>query len=130
MTSAKSRAEAADEIARLARLFSHPVRIRLMLALADAGTSSATVLSGQLGDVTVGDCHYHLTRLKDGGAVKLVRSRPVRGATERVYRLAPRPHLARGATHLGNLMAVLMPMTTVAANTPEVGAPASQGHGV
>lgn len=107
----------------------HPLRIRLMLALSATGPSSATVLAVQLGDVTVGDCHYHLTKLKDGGAIKLVRSRPVRGATERVYRLAPRPRVARGAAHLRHFIEMVMPTTTSAGSAPVVHA-RHRRHGV
>lgn len=109
MTGVLPTSSPATEAALFAKLLSHPVRIRLMLALAATGTSSATMLSVQLGDVTVGDCHYHLTKLKDGGAIKLVRSRPVRGATERVYRLAPRPRVAQGAMYLRHFIDVSMP---------------------
>jgi len=122
-------AKAADEIARLASLLNHPLRIRLMLALATTGPSSATVLSNQLGDVTVSDCHYHLTTLREGGVIKLARSRPVRGATERVYRLAPRPRTARGAMHLRHFLDVVMPATIAAGSAPVVGAPVNQRHG-
>lgn len=128
MTSTNVSVKTADEIARLASLLSHPLRIRLMLALAATGPSSATVLSLQLGDVTVGDCHYHLRTLKDGGVIKLVRSRSVRGATERVYRLVPRTPVARGAAHLRLCLDMVMPPTISAESTPVVTLPASQRH--
>ena len=126
MTDAKASVKTADEIARLASLLNHPLRIRLMHALATTGPSSATVLSIQLGDVTVGDCHYHLTTLKDGGVIKLARSRSVRGATERVYRLAPRKRATQGATHLRDFIDVVMPATISAGSTPMVAAAVNQ----
>lgn len=109
MTSTNASVKAADEIARIASLLNHPLRIRMMLALATTGPSSATVLSTQLGDVTVGDCHYHLTTLKNGGVIKLTRSRSVRGATERIYRLTPRKRATREATQLRDFIDVVMP---------------------
>jgi predicted ArsR family transcriptional regulator len=83
-------AEDAAAVAQLASLFGHPLRIRLVTALASRGTGSATSFSQKFGDVSVGDCHYHLTALQKGGVIELIRTRKVRGATERVYRLVPR----------------------------------------
>ncbi len=110
MTSTNLSIKAADEIARLAGLLNHPLRVRLLHALA-AGPGSATVLSAQLGDVSVGDCHYHLKTLKDGGAIKLARSRSVRGATERVYRLVPMKRTTGGAMQLRDFIDAVLPST-------------------
>lgn len=99
-----------------------------MLALVTTGPSSATVLSVQLGDVTVSDCHYHLRKLRDGGVIKLVRSRSVRGATERVYRLAPRTRATQGATHLRHFIDVVM-ATKISAGSPVIAAPVNRRHG-
>lgn len=129
MTSANVSAESAEEIARLAFLLNHPLRIRLLLALAATGPSSATVLSAQLGDVTVGDCHYHLTKLKDGGIIKLVYSRAVRGATERVYRLAPRRRASQGAMHLRDFIDVVVSTTISAGSAPVVAAAGNRRPG-
>ena len=89
MTRGPVDAKTARAVARLAKLLDHPVRIRLMTALATDGPGSATTFSDRFGDVSVGDCHYHLTTLRNGGLIELIDSRPVRGATERVYRLRP-----------------------------------------
>lgn len=126
LTSANVSVKAADEIARLASLLNHPLRIRLMLALATTGPSSATALSVQLGGVTVGDCHYHLMTLRDGGAIKLIRSRAVRGATERVYRLAPQTQATRGAKHLRHFIDLIMPTTISAESAPLVETPVNR----
>lgn len=126
MTSADVNVETAEEIARLASLLNHPLRIRLMIALATIGPSSATALSVQLGGVTVGDCHYHLMTLRDGGAIKLVRSRAVRGATERVYCLAPQTRASRGATHLRHFIDLVMPTAISAEIAPAVTASADR----
>ncbi len=101
----------ATEIARLAKLLGHPLRVRLMTALAVDGSGSATLFSGRFGDVTVGDCHYHLKALRDGGFIELARSRQVRGATERVYRLVPRSR-QRGARNLRDVIDLLLPATS------------------
>jgi len=87
------------------------------------------MLSVQFGDVTVGDCHYHLKTLKDGGVIKLVRSRSVRGATERVYRLAPLPRAAQRAMDLRLFLDVVMPATISAESTPVAPPPANQRNG-
>ncbi|HEY0317008.1 MAG TPA: helix-turn-helix domain-containing protein [Solirubrobacterales bacterium] len=81
--------EFANAVAGLATVFSHPLRIRIITALA-AEPASATMLSSRFGDVSVSDCFYHFSALKKGGIVELVRSRKVRGAKERIYSLAPR----------------------------------------
>ena len=112
MTSATVSVEAADEIARLANLLGHPLRVRLLTALADAGPGSPTMFSGQFGDATVGDCHYHLKALRNGGMVELDHSRPVRGVTERIYRLAPSRWQGTGDQLRHVLDAVLAPRFT------------------
>lgn len=122
MTSTDVSVKTAEEIARIASLLNHPLRVRLLLALATTGPGSATGLSVQLGGLTVGDCHYHLTALKKGGVIRLARSRPVRGATERVYRLAPLIRTTRGATYLQEFIDVITPPTTSTANAPVIAA--------
>ena len=87
--SASLDAKTAEGVAEWASLLNHPLRVRLITALA-GGPGSATKFAAQFGDTNVGDCHYHLKELKAGKVIELARSRPVRGATERVYRLTPR----------------------------------------
>jgi DNA-binding transcriptional ArsR family regulator len=108
LTSATVSVGTAAEIARLAHLFSHPLRVRLVTALAADGRGSATTFSDQFGDVTVGDCHYHLKALRGGGVIELAHSRRIRGATERVYRLAPQSRW-RGVQHLWQFFGVILP---------------------
>jgi len=112
LTTATVSLETADEIARMANLLGHPLRIRLLTALADAGPGSPTLFSGQFGDATVGDCHYHLKALRNGGMVELDHSRPVRGVTERIYRLAPSRWQGTGDQLRRVLDAVLPPKLT------------------
>src|SRR4051794_30424148 len=82
-----------------------------MIALAAAGSGSATMFSDQFGDVSVGDCHYHLKVLRNGGAIELLSSRQVRGATERIYRLAP-GYRWRGTRRLQDVIDILLPATS------------------
>ncbi len=117
MTSATVSVKVAAEIARLATVLGHPLRVRLVTALETDGPGSATTFSGKFGDVTVGDCHYHLKALKDEGVIELVHSRPVRGATERVYRLAPRSHWP-GAQPLRDFVDLLLPATSLLERKP------------
>lgn len=81
--------EAASEVARLMKLFSHPFRLQIVNTLALEGVASATTLSARFDDVSLGDCNYHLRALQSGGAIALVKSRKVRGAEERIYRIEP-----------------------------------------
>jgi DNA-binding transcriptional ArsR family regulator len=81
-------------IQRLAIALKHPLRVRILSALV-AGDSSATRLSRQLGDVSVGDASYHLNVLADEcRLIDRVKSRPVRGAVEHFFRLKPGVTLA------------------------------------
>jgi Helix-turn-helix domain len=81
-------------IQRLAIALKHPLRIRLLTALV-GGDRSATQLSRQFGDVSVGDASYHLSVLADEcRLIDRVRSRQVRGAVERFFRLKPEIVLA------------------------------------
>jgi hypothetical protein len=78
-----------EEISSLFFLFSHPLRLRMAIALLPGGRQSATSLSEQFEDVDVGHCYYHLVKLANGGVIELADSRKVRGATERIYRMTP-----------------------------------------
>jgi DNA-binding transcriptional ArsR family regulator len=111
-------AESAAAVAQLASVFGHPLRIRLITALASNGTGSATTFSEEFGDVSVGDCHYHLTTLRKGGVIELVRTRKVRGAKERVYRLVPRDRWGEKG-RLGYLIDAVL----LASGSADAGAP-------
>ena len=111
--------ETADEVAQMARLLSHPLRVRLLTALAASGPGSPTTFSGRFGDASVGDCHYHLKTLRGAGVVELAHSRPVRGVTEQIYRLTPRSRWRGMAEQLRRTLDVLLPTP----RTPLRGAP-------
>lgn len=86
---AKKTSESLSPLRRLAIALGHPLRLRILSTLV-AGEGSATTLSRQFGDATVGDVSYHLGVLADDcELIELVRSQQVRGALENFYRLSP-----------------------------------------
>jgi DNA-binding transcriptional ArsR family regulator len=85
----------AVQVARELDGLSHPVRLRVMLAM-DAGPASPTVLATRL-SVPLGTMSYHVRCLAALGLLELVSSRPRRGALEHVYDLTPRGHVLRSA---------------------------------
>jgi len=91
----KKTGESLSPMRRLSIALGHPLRIRILSALV-AGEGSATTLSRQFGDVTVGDVSYHLGVLADDcELIERVRSRQVRGALESFFRLRPGSELHR-----------------------------------
>jgi DNA-binding transcriptional ArsR family regulator len=75
-------------VARLGRAFSHPVRIRILLALADLEEGSPLELAQKVSS-PLGTVSYHVRYLADLGALELSRMVPRRGALQHYYRLAP-----------------------------------------
>ena len=91
----KKAGESLSPMRRLSIALGHPLRIRILSALV-AGEGSATTLSRQFGDATVGDVSYHLGVLADDcDLIERVRSRQVRGALESFFRLKPGSDLER-----------------------------------
>lgn len=86
MTATTPTAEKA--VARLAVALGHPVRIRILDALASS-PSSATRLEQRLGDLR-NTAYYHLQVLEKLGVIEVDGTRQVRGATESTFRLRPR----------------------------------------
>lgn len=80
-------------IASLAAALGHPLRVRILDALA-AGPSSASGLEAEFGDAG-NSVHYHLRVLEKLNVVELHEMRPVRGFTEYVFRLRPRASWGR-----------------------------------
>lgn len=70
-----------------ARLILHPVRIRVLGALARRELT-ARQLNELLNDVPPATLYAHLGALTRGGLLRVVSERPVRGAVERVYTVA------------------------------------------
>lgn len=83
----------------VAKALAHPLRTRILAALADR-TASPSELAAEL-DVPLGVLSYHVRRLTALGFLKLVRRVPRRGAVEHYYTATVRPRVsdeAWGAT--------------------------------
>lgn len=68
-------------------LILHPIRLRIILALARGRPLTAQELGAALLDVPQATLYRHLNRLHRAGVLSVVEERPVRGAVERVYAL-------------------------------------------
>lgn len=66
----------------------HPIRLRILLAIA---TSQATPqqIAVYLPDVPQATLYRHIRAMSEAGILKVVEERSMRGATERVYAIAP-----------------------------------------
>lgn len=107
----------AARLARLMQLLGHPLRFRMMAALAADGPGSATRMTERLGGaVSVGDCDYHLKELLTGGVIAIHDERKVRGGRESIYRVVPRSNWPIAAP-LGHFISCLLP----ALNLPAIG---------
>jgi DNA-binding transcriptional ArsR family regulator len=85
----RDRRGAQSPLGRVALALGHPLRIRALSALS-LGEGSASTLCRCLDCDSVGDLSYHLRVLADDcGLIERVRSRQVRGAFERFFRLKP-----------------------------------------
>jgi DNA-binding transcriptional ArsR family regulator len=81
---------------RWAELALHPVRIRILRAL--AGTRLTTHdLVAKLPDVPHATLYRHLSTLVNAGLIEVVEQRRVRGAVERVYALPAQGAMLNGA---------------------------------
>jgi DNA-binding MarR family transcriptional regulator len=67
------------------KLVRHPVRVQIVALLADQ-TMSPKDLADQTG-VTLGTVAYHVRTMEKFGAIRLAKTRPVRGAIEHFYTL-------------------------------------------
>jgi DNA-binding transcriptional ArsR family regulator len=94
MTEAAAAASGTDRDIRSTLLVavSHPVRQRALTILADRVASPST-MARELGLPTPGHVSYHVHELEKAGLVEIVGTRPVRGATEHLYRAVERPWL-------------------------------------
>lgn len=73
---------------RPADLLLHPVRLRIVQALAGGRRLSARELGVELGDVKPATLYRHVAVLSAAGVLALVEQRPARGTPERVYALS------------------------------------------
>ncbi len=70
-------------------LILHPVRMRILLALAGGGPATAGEIAEGLPDIPPATLYRHLNVLRRGGVLAVAEERKVRGATERRYVLHP-----------------------------------------
>jgi DNA-binding transcriptional ArsR family regulator len=71
-----------------ADLLLHPVRLRVIQALAGERQLSPSELGEELGDVPPASLYRHIRTLADAGILEVVEERPARGTPQRVYALA------------------------------------------
>jgi len=76
-------------------LILHPVRMRIILALAGGGPATAGEIAERVPDVPPATLYRHVNALRAGGVLAVAGERKVRGAIERRYSLHP------GAASLG-----------------------------
>jgi DNA-binding transcriptional ArsR family regulator len=76
-------------------LLLHPVRLRVIQALAGGQRLSVSELGDRIGDVPAATLYRHVATLADAGVLGVVDERPARGTPERVYALV------EGAASLG-----------------------------
>ncbi len=69
-----------------ADLILHPIRMRILVAVAGK-QMTAQQLASALPDVAQATLYRHINRLAKGGALTVVKERPVRGTVEKVYAL-------------------------------------------
>ena len=77
---------------RLAKAFSHRLRVQILQCLDEAGEASPKALALALGE-PVGNVSYHVRILRELDCVELVRTEPRRGALAHFYRATARPWL-------------------------------------
>jgi DNA-binding transcriptional ArsR family regulator len=70
-----------------ANLLLHPVRMRVVVALAGGTPMTVQQLAAHLGDVPAATLYRHIGTLADAGVLVVVGERPVRGTSERTYAL-------------------------------------------
>lgn len=70
-----------------AELLFHPVRMRIIVALARGAELTAQQLGETLADVPAPTLYRQLKKLHEGGVLDIVEERRVRGTVERVYAL-------------------------------------------
>jgi DNA-binding transcriptional ArsR family regulator len=71
-----------------ADLLLHPIRLRVIQALAGGRRRSPGELAAELEDVATASLYRHIKTLADAGVLTVVEERPARGTPERVYALA------------------------------------------
>ena len=65
----------------------HPLRLAILTRMAKGEIVSPKILSDDMDDATVSTVAYHVRVLVSAGALKLVRTEPLRGSVEHFYKL-------------------------------------------
>lgn len=89
----------------------NPVRLRVLQHLRAHGEATAKEIAGSMEDVPRATAYRHIKALEQGGAIEVVRTDRVRGATQKTYALSlrvrnPSPEDARAlsaALHLESM---------------------------
>ncbi|MCG2624450.1 helix-turn-helix domain-containing protein [Arthrobacter sp. I2-34] len=71
----------------IADLILHPVRLRIIQALLGGRQLTTAEIAAELPDVAAATLYRHVGTLAKAGVLTVVHERPVRGTTERTYRL-------------------------------------------
>ena len=77
---------------RLAKAFSHRLRVRILQRLTEAGEASPSKLADALAE-PLGNISYHVRVLRELDYLELLRTEPRRGALEHFYRATVSPWL-------------------------------------
>jgi DNA-binding transcriptional ArsR family regulator len=72
---------------RTADLILHPVRLQILQALLGGRELTTAEIGSELPEVPAATLYRHIGTLAKAGVLEVVRERPVRGTTERTYRL-------------------------------------------
>jgi predicted ArsR family transcriptional regulator len=63
-------------------------RLRILIAMLGGPASATSLRRGAIPDLSVESMDFHLKTLRAQGAIRLMNSQPVRGATEHTYSLS------------------------------------------
>ncbi|WP_145943818.1 helix-turn-helix domain-containing protein [Corynebacterium glyciniphilum] len=67
----------------------HPVRLRIVQVLRDGEEFTTHQIRELLPDIPIATLYRHIATLVDAGVVEIADERPVRGTSEKIYRIAP-----------------------------------------
>jgi DNA-binding transcriptional ArsR family regulator len=79
---------AKNEAKEILDLVLHPVRLRILVALAGGKGMTPLQIADQLHDIPQASLYRHINRMLKLNVLKVVEERPVRGTLEKVYALA------------------------------------------
>jgi DNA-binding transcriptional ArsR family regulator len=89
-----------DSVKQTLDLILHPVRLRIMQALALQHLTTQQI-DAELPDIAASSIYRHLRLLLENGMLRVVETRPVKGTEEKVYALAHAPRISDPAALAG-----------------------------